>query len=544
MMLRHNLICLLFLFTIQLAGAQNAFTNKWGKVQPEDLQRKSCEWSPESAAMVLFSQGNIKFELVNGITYRFKHHRRLQVFDVENMEPIDIHIPYRLEEPFIRIASFKAQLILPNGEKKAINKKYIQDWENEDGEAYRRVLLPDLTNGTIIEYRYELISNDISILPHWHFQENIPVAFSRLTTEIPEWLDYIQFYNPAPKPLHTEQDRYELVLEGGETREKWMRGDAKVQVVKKRYTLEELPPIEPLPFNPTIEDCRSGLCFMLEKIDFPNGESEQYLPSWEQLADTIRLHPYFGQQLSDSKNHARLVQAARPILDKATTEHQKALELYQFLGKEVKWNGEFDLLSGESLDFLFQEKVANSAALNLMLMVLLREADIKAYPLLTRTKRMGKVIQRYPILMQFNHALVEVHTANSSFVMDLSDPGHPADYPSREALNDYAWLLHEDHTEWITLEAPKSSEVYKMIATLNEEGQLDATLEGRFIGYYADRSQAPNGKAEDWDKLLGDVFASTKNVNTAYEHDPVMEGLTTLKLSFEANLNAGAGNTL
>ncbi len=51
----------------------------------------------------------------------------------------------------------------------------------------------------------------------------------------------------------------------------------------------------------------------------------------------------------------------------------------------------------EKLDDIFQAKSASSGELNLMLLVLLREAGVTAYPLITSTRTNGKMYEDYPL---------------------------------------------------------------------------------------------------------------------------------------------------
>ncbi|MEZ5001094.1 MAG: hypothetical protein R2727_10890 [Bacteroidales bacterium] len=69
--------------------------------------------------------------------------------------------------------------------------------------------MPDIQDNCIIEYEYTIVSNYIRNLPEWYFQQTIPVRWSELNIEIPEYFIY--------KPLITGYERLLLrdIEQGG-----------------------------------------------------------------------------------------------------------------------------------------------------------------------------------------------------------------------------------------------------------------------------------------------------------------------------------------
>src|SRR5690606_29932466 len=54
----------------------------------------------------------------------------------------------------------------------------------------KKIVMPDVKEGSIVEYRYAIKSPFIHIFPDWKFQETIPVDYSEYTTRIPEYFTY------------------------------------------------------------------------------------------------------------------------------------------------------------------------------------------------------------------------------------------------------------------------------------------------------------------------------------------------------------------
>ena len=159
-----------------------------------------CNFYPEAKAMVLGEYGllNILYDNHDGWKYEIKTVVRKKIFDIAEGEQGNIKI--RLYEP-IRdkgngrevINSFKAFTHnLENGKtvsKKVGNKDLFKTRIN-DLFVEANIALPNIQNGSIIEYSYIKESDYIINLETWQFQQDIPMALSEFRYTIPEWFSY------------------------------------------------------------------------------------------------------------------------------------------------------------------------------------------------------------------------------------------------------------------------------------------------------------------------------------------------------------------
>ena len=105
----------------------------------------------------------------------------------------------------------------------------------------------------------------------------------------------------------------------------------------------------------------------------------------------------------------------------------------------------------DKLKAVFEKGFAGSGQLNLMLLVLLREAGIAADPVLTSTRSHGKMYEDYPLLDQFNHLLIMAEVDGKSMILEATDPLRPMGCPDMETLNKRGWNTEKG---WVDIEAP------------------------------------------------------------------------------------------
>ena len=64
--------------------------------------------------------------------------------------------------------------------------------------------MPNVKEGSVIEYKYTLTSPFKSNLPIWKFQTKIPVDYSEFETKIPEYYQYNTFFKGFLDPKITK----------------------------------------------------------------------------------------------------------------------------------------------------------------------------------------------------------------------------------------------------------------------------------------------------------------------------------------------------
>ncbi len=162
---------------------------QWGDIPESDLRMKV--YSPDSSAstVVLQDIGNIDVSLFGVVI--FNRHRRIKVFNASAFKQSNLLIPYRERKRAPdELRDIDVQVITPDGQVRKVKSDNVYTERISRGWLAKKIFVPDIQEGSVIEYRYKMKSDDILSLYEWYFQEEIPVRWSELSVYIPEEFQY------------------------------------------------------------------------------------------------------------------------------------------------------------------------------------------------------------------------------------------------------------------------------------------------------------------------------------------------------------------
>ena len=199
----------LLLFTLLLCATQTVATAQtkapkekelnieFGKVPPQDLLMTTYPLDSSAEAVVLAAKGRISIESgydggmqVNSHFFRRVKLLKKSAFDAEG----NIKISYYSKDNYEDLRKVKAAVIQPDGVRQELTKKDFFEEKVTAERKAKKFAFPNLTEGCIIEYEYEMISQNLQTLYDWQFQENIPVRHSELWLLIPQYFEYVYLF--------------------------------------------------------------------------------------------------------------------------------------------------------------------------------------------------------------------------------------------------------------------------------------------------------------------------------------------------------------
>jgi hypothetical protein len=467
------LFLILFSFHVTLILAQTQL--EWGKCPISDFQMEKYPQDTTADAVILQDVGIIT-ATVDPFEYTFDHHRRMKIFTQNGMEQATITIPYYKEGGGEFIRKVKAQVLQPNGQHIELQKTDFYKEEVSNYWAVLKFTFPNLQPGSIIEYKYELVSNRLTELKDWYFQQDIPVRYSHLKAGISERLQYIYLFQGA-EYLQKQADGTYLL------------GESTIAKINPPdYEMQNVPAFKQEPFTTTEDDYKSKIKFQLDKVLYPRGNeyyAEPVLSSWDEIRDKLWMYEFFGEQFTRKANFKTVLEAVLPLTLAANTQKTKAKIIYDYLAKNLAWNNiNAGIFALERLDKAFEKKSCTHSEANLMLLAVLRELEIEAHPILTSSRDHGRLIPISPILDQFNYLLVQAKLDGEWLLLDVGDPLRPMGYPSVNALNYKGWKLERTKHEWIDIEMPLSKNTWVVRCTI-EGNSLVGQFQTKSKGYYA-----------------------------------------------------------
>jgi len=464
---------LLLSFTVV---AQEETLLKWNQIPEEDLQMMVYGPDSSAAAVVLDDYGQIIVELEgSAVYYRYKRHRRIKVLNPAGFKKANVIISYYTGKKYAETITYlRAQTFAPDGKKVVIPNKDIFDNLVNDFYAEKRFTFPDVQAGSILEYRYEIVSPRITDLREWYFQEDIPVRSSRLKVEIPNAFKYVYFFQGNQQLNQIRKDDRAIDV----------RGNTITKIKDNIYQMVNVPALKTENFITTINDHRARLRFQLKEIQFPMGNSKTYLSNWSEVSKTLMNREEFGQQFTNEKMFSAWINPeTTKILSANLSDWEKAEALYQYVSKQIKWNERYHFLVNKKLNDVFFNKTGNSGEINLVYLALLRKAGITAYPVLLSTRSHGRMIKTYPIIDQFNYVIISAELDNETTLLDVGLPTKAMNYPQVNSLNKNGWLLDPDAPQWIDIEPPVTNTTTMASLELSPDGKMIGKLQGKYKGY-------------------------------------------------------------
>lgn len=476
-------IALASLFPIALP-AQDAPV-KFGKIPKEDLQMTTYPPDTSATAVVLCDFGSLRFEFKddNPLT-SLVHHKRIKILRRAGFEYGDVVIPYYTS--LMKIKYLKARVFAPDGTETEVSQKDIYDEKENENWSRIRFAFPNLSEGCVVEYKYELETDYIFELPEWYFQREIPTRWSELQLVIPLWYRYVTLTNGRqPEIVETKEMKETFILPSSGTSNNIASGT--VNAIHIRLAMKDVPAFKEEAFITTMEDYYSRVRFQLKSIQYSdNADPKPIMSTWDQAASKLLEDEKFGLQITKKSKYKKAWGAAQPYVAAAQTPDDKIEAVYHFLLGSIECESGYPTYyARQDLDDLFEKKRASASEMNLLLIALLRESGVQAHPVLISTRDHGQPVTDYPIMDQFNHVLAVAESGDKNVFLDLGNSFRPPGTIAVNALNRQGWKVHATQSEWMPLTPVMASETYLGTFHLDEEGSLSGKIQTTEEGYGA-----------------------------------------------------------
>lgn len=228
--------------------------------------------------------------------------------------------------------------------------------------------------------------------------------------------------------------------------------------------------------------------FQLEgyKSKSDNGGKIEYkkvLSTWEESANEIFKVGVVAGYLKSNSNTR--------FLEEITFKAEDKLDLLYQIETYVQENYETTSTSGIipsiSIKELSQQKKANKAAINFLLIALLKSNNIDAYPLLISSKGNGRSkLVEYPFINQFNQMIVLAKIDGKTYFLDGATKGLTPGYLALDNHVDQGFLLKEGGSGIIPIVLNhKSGRNITVNVNVDESGQLAFNTHTRYNDYDA-----------------------------------------------------------
>jgi hypothetical protein len=393
----------------------------YGIVSNEEINLKQCSFDKEANAVVLLheavSDHDDDYHLIT------KHHVRIKILNEKGFSAADISIPFYRKDNFEQITGVEGMTI--NGgdghgwvETKLERKSIFTQKTNERfGEVI--FTFPAIKSGSIVDYLYTSTMKHYGGLDDWDFQERLPVISSKYTLII---LPNMQFAYGVSKAPEMAVVIKELTSRGG-----------------VYFEMNNIPGLGDEPYMDARRDYLQKVIFQLSSYGRGGFGQSKYMTSWDEVTRELMNEPNFGGQLGkDISGTGDFIKEVKAM----ALPEEKMKAVFNFVQKNVLWNGLYSKYAYEGVKNTWQKKTGTSGDINLLLVNLLKEASLEAYPMLVSERFHGRVDKKYPFIDQFNSVFACVIINNVKYFLDATDKSMPAHLTPFNILNTTALVVN------------------------------------------------------------------------------------------------------
>ena len=478
--LRNTILCVLStIFSLSLF-AQDA-PIKFGKIDIADLQMKSYPKDTSADAVILcdYGQSYHQYNSTIGLQMVYERHRRIKIFKKSAYDWATHSITTSVSKTGsskeyvtdVRGATYNlmdGKIITDKLTKESIFDEKVSVTRNQ-----KKLTLTNVKEGSIIEYSYKIISDFDTEIRAWEFQKSVPTIWSEYRVLIPSFYKF-QVIAQGYEPFAITEKKEENMNFGSGVQSE--RGD------KFRWAMKEIPALKEEPFITTIDDYRSQIEFEISAYTPSNAMHKYFSMTWNDFSKSLNGYENFGQQL---KRGGFLKDVVTNIKVTAKDTLSKIQAAYDYISKNMTWNGNETFFASASLKKALEIKTGSAADINLMLIVLLRELDLEADPVVLSTRENGRVLDNYVLERKFNYVVAHTIVGGKMMLIDATEPMMKLGVLPIRCLNENGRLIKGDSGEWVSLQSnEKMSKTLILNMNINPEGQVKGDLSVSFLGYY------------------------------------------------------------
>ncbi len=446
---------------------------KFGEIPMEDMKMTIYDKDSSANALVLTDYGIAYITVTSGgdAVLNFERHTRIKILKKEGLDLANSSILlYHSGSAEEKMTSLKASSYNLEGGKiveTKMSKEGIFKEKYNRNYNQQKFTLPNVKEGSVIEYTYKKTSEFFTNFPNWQFQRTIPVRWSEYWAMIPNifiYEKYMQGYVPVSSYENKNQSYYDT------------------EVKAHHWITQNVPAFKEEPFMTCEDDYISKLNFALSHINYST-HSEEIMGSWQKLNDNLLENDDFGKVIAKS---GFLKDQVEQLITGITEPLKKIEAISNYIKQTIEWDEEEDFYAG-NFKKIIEKKSGTSGDINLMLASMLDKAGLEVDMVMLSTRDHGFVRQAYPMTKQFNYVICSVHLDGKTILLDATEKYLPFDVLPSRCLNGQGLVISKKNHGWITISTKaKAKTVISADLALAVDGELKGKIQYTRDGYDAE----------------------------------------------------------
>ena len=487
---------ILLIFLLLFKTTLNAQKHELGSVSIAELQEKFHPSDSSAVAAILYNKGRTYFDYRedDGFKIITEVEVKIKIYKKEGYEWANNEVPFYIGgiEKESVIYSKAVTYNLVNGQVEKTRLKSENEFSDQKNKFWssRKIVMPNVKEGSIVEFKYTIKSPYYSTFPDWKFQKIIPVNFSEYITEIPEYFTYNPYRKGTLMPkesLEKLRSSITFVQKDMNVSTRLNSGKRELNVInyttnRTKYSIENLVALKEESYVNNIENYAVSLQHELSGVQMPQSPYENYSTSWEDVAKKIYENDDFGKQIDKNKYYEKEVNL---LLKGITSDEDKVGLIFNYVKNLMNWNSLYGYLTDVGVNKAYFDKTGNVSEINLMLVSMLRFSGIKSNPVLISTRSNG--ISFFPTRTGFNYVIANALVNDKIILLDATSKNS---FPNLLPIRDLNWIgreIEKDGTSQTVNIMPEfnSSNTINIMASINSNGEVSGKLRQQYNDYYA-----------------------------------------------------------
>ena len=471
--------------------AQDKVNMKFGKPTKEEMQMTTYEAEPDAEAVVLCRLTDVEYSIQQtGYLVDYREKVRIKVLKPSGVRYAKVVVPFLKNTPIDnRNSSSKKVLKVDATDNNSVSSSFeeqagamttadldryseesVEDvkataYNLQGSKVVKSVLkkgafvetkiddqhyqveftVPDVKEGTVIEYEYTLHSELFWLLHDWFAQCEIPVVYAKLDMNIPRYL----LFNLEEHGVQ----RLITSCESGTMRFKLESDPLAAQtVVPSSHYVSVGRTLKGMKQGDgvwSMQDNCAGITALLKHYSMRGAAVVDYTRTWEQIDEMVLKSDDLGKQLQGHSPLAAELKEAK--IEELADMRQRAEAVAKLALSKVEWNGRYEMSPANTEETL-KNGGGSNVDINMLLLQSLQDVGLNAAPVMLRMRNQGVLTMDYPSVQKYTTFIVGVVLPQGNLYLDASSAdGHFNALPELLQVEKARLVLKDKRCQWVKL---------------------------------------------------------------------------------------------
>lgn len=383
---------------------------KWGSPTMEEMTMTTYEPDTSANAVMLSKTTELSYEFVgNQLKVYYDVKNKMKILKPQGIYDAVIEVVYnynnnkqgnRESVRYVKGTCYN----LVNGAivASSVTNDLISHDDIDKHQRLMTMLFPNVEVGSVIEYEYRIDSDLFQEVKTWHAQDSIPVAYSSFSATFPEFF-LLKIHQDKKSQLHHETSIINnYILQGPIT--------AACKAQMHSFTGTNLPALTPL----SPKENEEIVMIDIKSVNLPGQKRISNHRTWNIIDQQLLDDEDFGGRIKVNPLKGEMTNAG---VFSINDKNEKIKAIVSLLKSKASWDGSTTLL-GKKADKVLKDGKGSNSDLNFILIAMLNDAGIKAYPAVTQEPNIPKAVN--PNIYFLTTTLVAIENGSGYDFIDIT----------------------------------------------------------------------------------------------------------------------------